>query len=644
MALASASGTMLTAQHVGIGTATPASRVEIRSTGNTSATSALNITDSTGTSLMFISDDGSVGIGTTAPSANLHIAGTFRLADGSEGLGKVLTSDADGNATWEVVSTGGGTLDDAYDFGGAGAGRIIEADAGVVSIQGTDGFEVTGAFGSGAGIGTPGQGTRMFFNPNKAAFRVGYVDFDEWDESNVGDYSIAMGGLTIADGDYAVAFGEEAWASGYASVAIGGGLPRASGNYAVALGETAVASGINSVAIGRYASASADYSVALGLQSTASGIRSVAIGREVTASNNSSVAIGYQSYATGTTSRAFGHQAYATGFHATSIGDSTTASGRNSVAFGTWTTAKSAYETALGRWNTDYTPASTNSWNSADRLLVVGNGTASASRSDALVILKSGNTGIGTSTPSERLDVLGNIQFSGALMPDSVSGSAGQVLTSAGSGSAPVWTDPTEGTVTSIGTGTGLTGGPITSSGTISLDVPIAVADGGTGTTTEFNTGSVVFAGTGGGYTENSSQLYWDTTNNRLGIGTSSPSHKLHVTGAIRTSSGISANDGTINLISYRFTNDASTGMFMSDVGYLRFATDGVERVTIDPNGNVGIDTTNPQRPLHVNDVLRLEPRATAPSSPSAGDIYFDSIDNRIKVYNDTIWRTVEWQ
>ena len=43
---------------------------------------------------------GFTGIGTTAPSANLHVAGTTRLVDGTQGAGKVLTSDASGNASW----------------------------------------------------------------------------------------------------------------------------------------------------------------------------------------------------------------------------------------------------------------------------------------------------------------------------------------------------------------------------------------------------------------------------------------------------------------------------------------------------------------------------------------------------------------
>lgn len=47
--------------------------------------------------------------------------------------------------------------------------------------------------------------------------------------------------------------------------------------------------------------------------------------------------------------------------------------------------------------------------------------------------------GIGTATPSEALQVVGNMRFSGALMPNNAAGTSGQVLTSAGAGAPPTW-------------------------------------------------------------------------------------------------------------------------------------------------------------------------------------------------------------
>jgi len=49
---------------------------------------------------------GNLGIGITAPSAQLHTTGSIRFQGaGTPGAGKVLTSDASGNATWETASS-----------------------------------------------------------------------------------------------------------------------------------------------------------------------------------------------------------------------------------------------------------------------------------------------------------------------------------------------------------------------------------------------------------------------------------------------------------------------------------------------------------------------------------------------------------
>lgn len=45
----------------------------------------------------------------------------------------------------------------------------------------------------------------------------------------------------------------------------------------------------------------------------------------------------------------------------------------------------------------------------------------------------------------------------------------------------------------------------------------------------QLNSGSIVFGGTSGEYSQDNANLFWDDTNNRLGIGTSSPGAKLNV-------------------------------------------------------------------------------------------------------------------
>ena len=54
-------------------------------------------------------------------------------------------------------------------------------------------------------------------------------------------------------------------------------------------------------------------------------------------------------------------------------------------------------------------------------------------------IMSGGNVGIGTTTPAQKLDVIGNLQFSQALMPNGQPGTSGQVLISQGANTAPIW-------------------------------------------------------------------------------------------------------------------------------------------------------------------------------------------------------------
>ncbi|WP_457668882.1 tail fiber domain-containing protein [Thiolapillus sp.] len=101
------------------------------------------------------------------------------------------------------------------------------------------------------------------------------------------------------------------------------------------------------------------------------------------------------------------------GVGSVAFGRNTMASGRNSTALGYETLAKSFSETAIGTGNSDSTPLSADLWAETDRLFVIGNGRFKANqaglvvfqRSDAMVVLKNGNTGIGTSLPGFRLQV-----------------------------------------------------------------------------------------------------------------------------------------------------------------------------------------------------------------------------------------------
>jgi len=77
-------------------------------------------------------------------------------------------------------------------------------------------------------------------------------------------------------------------------------------------------------------------------------------------------------------------------------------------------------------------------------------------------IINGGRVGIGTASPDTNLHVVGQVKITGGTP------GAGKVLTSDATGLA-TWQTPTVGTVTSIATNNGLTGGTITSTGTIGL-------------------------------------------------------------------------------------------------------------------------------------------------------------------------------
>ena len=68
----------------------------------------------------------------------------------------------------------------------------------------------------------------------------------------------------------------------------------------------------------------------------------------------------------------------------------------------------------------------------------------------------------------------------------------------------------------------------------------LPVAAGGTGTTTAFTAGSVLFAGTSGTYSQDNANFFWDDTNNRLGIGTTSPATRIQIS---NDSTTLSANN-----------------------------------------------------------------------------------------------------
>jgi hypothetical protein len=201
--------------------------------------------------------------------------------------------------------------------------------------------------------------------------------------------------------------------------------------------------------------------------------------------------------------------------------------------------------------------------------------------------------------------------------------------------------------VTSFSAGTtGLTPSDATT-GAVTLGGTLAVANGGTNAGA-FTEGSVVFAGASGTYTQDNSGLFYDNTNDRLGIKTASPNYNLHIK---PTSSGRTSHDQRMVMTiessseAYYNVNIPSNGyggfrihttptldqdaafeywatnkrFHFASSGYFAFNGKGNnEYFKIDSTGYIGINVVVPTERLHVVGNARITAVGTASASNSA--------------------------
>ncbi len=174
-----------------------------------------------------------------------------------------------------------------------------------------------------------------------------------------------------------------------------------------------------------------------------------------------------------------------------------------------------------------------------------------------------GNVTIGNVTAGgQKLNVTGNINFSGALMPNNLPGTSGYFLTSAGAGVAPTWTNPSS-IVPSLpqnriafGSGSNL----MTSSADFVYDVSSELFSVGFNgnpflgldrSSTEYSFGDFLNSNNGNylRVVDDSNWAYYDNSahTGKFGINTSSPSVALDVVGNVKLASGSTYTEGLIN-------------------------------------------------------------------------------------------------
>ncbi len=197
----------------------------------------------------------------------------------------------------------------------------------------------------------------------------------------------------------------------------------------------------------------------------------------------------------------------------------------------------------------------------------------------ALTILRSnGNVGIGTNNPQARLDVSGQVKCSGGMEVNGTlkisGGAAGQVLTYEAATGNAIWQAPS-GSIS----GTGAANRISFWSGTTSLS--------------------------------SNANLFWDNTNSRLGIGTSTPSAAVDINGQLKISGGtpglgkvlVSDAAGLAswqNISGSGLTGSGVTGNF----SYWNSSSSISSTTNLywdNTNKRIGINNASPAVPLHVS-------------------------------------------
>ena len=398
-----------------------------------------------------------VGIGTSAPTARLHVTNGSLLIEGTTG-GTPVTGTGT-RLMWipaKRAFRAGNVVGDKWDDGKIGTGSFSFGQgeaSGSSSIALLGDATASSAISIGAGSISSESGAMAFgFNAE------------------------ARGSSSIAIGDSAVSAGPWTLAAGYRT--------RATGYYAAAIGRATYAKCLGCMAVGAYNDSSDAptpnvtlnedriFQIGIGSVNTRKNIMTILRGGLIgintlepdallhvangvvladgstgaapnldagnrmmwvpakaafragtaTASGWDDANLGANSFATGFEtvaltdySTAWGYQSAAKALRSTAGGNVSTATGNSSVAIGWYAKSKAVGSAAFGCFNDSTDNPSAGSTALTDRIFQVGNGSPGTT-SNALTILRNGNVGIGVLAPTRKLEVAGTADFDGTIV------------------------------------------------------------------------------------------------------------------------------------------------------------------------------------------------------------------------------------
>jgi len=103
-----------------------------------------------------------------------------------------------------------------------------------------------------------------------------------------------------------------------------------------------------------------------------------------------------------------------------------------------------------------------------------------------------------------------------------------------------------------------------------------------------------------GDLTVDTSTLKVDSTNNRVGIGTSSPAYTIDAASSGNTQIHLKASGQADGLEIGQLSADGGSAIIATNNNYLKFGTNNTERMRIDSSGKVGVGETSPLGTVHI--------------------------------------------